>query len=153
MEKRVLVSACLLGVCCRYDGNSRPCEDVCREAAKRGWLPVCPEILGGLATPRIPAEQQGARVVNRMGTDVTKAYQRGAEETLRLAKLYGASYAVLKERSPSCGTGSIYDGSFSENLTKGMGTAAMVLERAGILVYGESQLQQLLEILDGGMEK
>lgn len=110
-------------------------------------VPVCPEILGGLPTPRTPSERQGERVVSKTGADVTAAYQKGAEEALRLARLFGCRKALLKERSPSCGRGQIYDGSFSGRLIPGDGVTARLLEQEGIAVFGESQLQQLLETL------
>ena len=101
----ILISACLLGCACRYDGKSKP-HPLAQALARRGLVvPVCPEQLGGLPTPRAPSEQQNDRVVSANGTDVTTQYRRGAEEALRLAALYGCTTAVLKERSPSCGSG------------------------------------------------
>lgn len=147
MEPRVIVSMCLLGIPCRYDGKCAKNEAVSLEAARRGWIPVCPEILGGLATPRPPAERQGDKVVTREGQDVTDAYRRGAEQTLRLAEAYGARYALLKERSPSCGAGRIYDGTFSGRKIPGDGVAAALLKQSGIPVRGESQLDELIEQL------
>lgn len=145
MQPRALVSQCLLGVPCRYDGACAGKEDVCREAAARGWIPVCPEILGGLCTPRTPAERQGERVIARDGTDVTAAYRRGAEEALRLAKLYGARYALLKERSPSCGSGTIYDGTFTGRRVPGDGVTAELLKANGIEVFGETELSEMIQ--------
>ena len=112
MKEAILISACLLGVRCRYDGGSKPQEPILRLMEKYTLIPVCPEQLGGLPTPRLPSERIGAQVVMKDGTDVTAAYRRGAEEALRLARLFGCRRAVLKERSPSCGSGTIYDGSF-----------------------------------------
>ena len=115
------------------------------ELAKRHTLvPVCPEQLGGLATPRPPAERRGGRVVTQTG-DVTAQYRRGAEETLKLCQLLGCKAAVLKERSPSCGHGRIYDGTFSGTLTAGDGVTAELLTAHGIPVYGESQIEMLLK--------
>lgn len=148
MTPRVLVSACLLGAMCRYDAKCVSSEAVCREACARGWIPVCPEQLGGLCTPRPPAERQGEAVRTRDGGDVTEAYRRGAEQTLRLAKLYGARYAILKERSPSCGSGIIYDGTFSGTKIPGDGMTAQLLKAAGVEVFGESQLEELLARLE-----
>ena len=145
---RVLVSACLLGVPCRYDGRSVACGRVCDEAVRRGWIPVCPEILGGLPTPRCPAERREGRVITREGGDVTEAYARGAEQALSLARLYGVRAALLKERSPSCGRGRIYDGTFTGTLIAGSGVTAERLAQAGIPVFGESELDDLLEALD-----
>ena len=147
MQPKVMVSQCLLGMKCRYDGNSVPKEAICREACERGWIPVCPEILGGLCTPRSPAERVEDRVMNRDGDDVTAQFMRGAQEALKLAKLYGVKYAMLKEKSPSCGSGIIYDGTFSGCLTEGFGVTAELFEREGIKVFGESRLEELINTL------
>ena len=141
---KLLISACLLGIPCRYDGASKPQSWVEKLAERHELVPVCPEQLGGLCTPRTPAERQGDRVCTRNGGDVTEAYRRGAEEALRLAKLYGAKYAVLKERSPSCGSGTIYDGTFSGAKIPGDGVTAQLLKAAGVEVFGESRLEALL---------
>ena len=100
-------------------------------------IPVCPEQLGGLPTPRVPAERQGSRVISRSGQDVTAAYEKGAEEALRLYRLMRCDAAILKARSPSCGCGSIYDGSFSGILTAGNGVTAEKLLAHGARVYTE----------------
>ena len=147
--ERVVVSQCLLGVRCRYDGRCAENADVRREACARGWIPVCPEILGGLTTPRAASERSGDGVISNEGADVTEAFQRGAEEALRIARLYGAKYALLKERSPSCGCGEIYDGTFSGRKVPGNGVTAALFLRNDIAVYGESELKALLERLDG----
>lgn len=141
----ILVSACLLGVRCRYDGASRPNEAVLRLMEHHTLIPVCPEQLGGLATPRLPAERQGDAVRTRSGADVTEQYRRGAEEALRLCRLYGCEAAVLKEKSPSCGAGAVYDGTFSGTLTDGDGVTAELLASCGVPVYGESQVEKLLK--------
>lgn len=141
---KVLVSACLLGVGCRYDGQSKAyplLDELCR---RHEAVPVCPEIMGGLPTPRTPAERQGERVVTKNGVDVTAQYRRGAEEVLRLARKLGCTVAILKERSPSCGSGRVYDGTFTGTLTEGFGVAAEVLRAAGIRVLGESELATFL---------
>ena len=145
MKEAILISACLLGVRCRYDGGSKPQEPLLRLMEKYTLIPVCPEQLGGLPTPRLPSERIGAQVVMKDGTDVTAAYRRGAEEALRLARLFGCRRAVLKERSPSCGSGTIYDGSFSGRLTVGDGVTAALLRENGIAVCGESALEALLD--------
>ena len=124
-----------------------PCQPLLDALPRLRLVPVCPEILGGLPTPRTPSERQGERVVSKTGADVTAAYQKGAEEALRLARLFGCRKALLKERSPSCGRGQSYDGSFSGRLIPGDGVTARLLEQEGIAVFGESQLQQLLETL------
>jgi len=142
---RILISACLLGVSCRYDGASKPHPLAEALAKKHTLIPVCPEQLGGLPTPRLPAERQGGQVVAKDGTDVTAQYRRGAEETLRLCKLFGCKAAVLKERSPSCGRGEIYDGTHSGTLTAGDGVTAQLLAEHGIAVYGESRIEEFFE--------
>ena len=138
---KILVSACLLGVRCRYDGKSKPHPAVERLMEQHTLIPVCGEILGGLPTPRVSAERQGARVVTADGCDVTAAYRRGAEEVLRLARRYGCKAAILKERSPSCGSGRIYDGTFTGTLTDGWGVTAELLRDHGICVIGESEAE------------
>ena len=141
---RILISACLLGTCCRYDGGGNR-QEWAEELGRRYELvPVCPEQLGGLATPRPPAERLGDRVVTNAGGDVTDAYEKGAAEALALARLLDCQAAVLKERSPSCGRGAIYDGTFSHTQVPGDGVTAQRLLEAGIPVYGESQVRQTL---------
>ena len=137
---RVLVSACLLGVCCRYDGQSKACPAVLELLKAHELIPVCPEQLGGLPTPRPPAEIQGNRVINREGTDVTAQYQKGAEEAARLYQLFHCACAVLKARSPSCGCGEVYDGSFSGTLVPGDGITAQAFKRLGLRVITEEML-------------
>ena len=141
---KLLVSACLLGVCCRYDGDSKAHPLAERLAERHTLVPVCPEQLGGLPTPRPPAERRGDRVVTQH-SDVTEQYRRGAEETLKLCKLFGCEAAVLKERSPSCGRGTVYDGTFTRTLTAGDGVTSELLAANGIPVYGESQMEELLK--------
>ena len=134
---RILVSACLLGCACRYDGGSKPCEAVLALARQHELVPVCPEQLGGLPTPRPAAEIQGDRVVNCQGRDVTKEYQKGAQEALRLFRTLQCDLAVLKARSPSCGCGQVYDGSFSGTLVPGDGITARLFKVQGIPVRTE----------------
>ena len=145
---RILVSACLLGVYCRYNGERKQMDGIERLMECAELIPVCPEILGGLPTPRPAAERVGDRVMNREGADVTEAYRRGAEETLRLAELFGAKMALLKERSPSCGMGKIHDGSFLGRIVDGSGVTAELLAAHGISVYGESCIDELLKTLE-----
>lgn len=140
----MLISGCLLGLCCRYDGDSKPIDKIYLLKEKYYLVPVCPEQLGGLSTPREPSEIIGDKVVSKVGTDVTAQYQKGAEEALRLARLFGCKKALLKERSPSCGFGKVYDGSFSGTLRDGNGVAAALLSKNGIAVFGESQIEALL---------
>ena len=142
---KILVSACLLGVPCRYDGASKAHGDVVRLAeAGHILIPVCPEQLGGLPTPRPPAERRGDGVFTQAGDDVTEPYRRGAEQTLALCRLLGCEAAILKERSPSCGAGAVYDGTFSRRLTAGDGVTAALLRENGITVVGESRIGELM---------
>lgn len=144
--KALLISRCLLGDPCRYDGKSKPLPDETLQAlrARYDLIPVCPEVLGGLPTPRTPSERQGDRVVMKPGADVTEEYRRGAEAALQAAQENLVCAAVLKERSPSCGKGKIYDGTFTGTLTEGNGVTAEILMNAGFTVYGESEIEKLL---------
>lgn len=144
-RQKLLVSACLLGRPCRYDGRSKPCAQVIALGERYELVPVCPECDGGLATPRIPSERVGERVVNAVGEDVTDFYRRGAEIALLTCKEQGIERAVLKAKSPSCGRGQIYDGSFSRRLTKGNGFCAELLMNAGITVFTEDEVALLDE--------
>lgn len=142
---KLLISACLLGCRCRYDGAAKR-HPLAEALARRHTLvPVCPEQMGGLPTPRPPAERREDRVVTREGGDVTAQYRRGAEEALHLYRLMGCEAAILKERSPSCGRGSVYDGTFSGTLCSGDGVTAELLAQSGIPVYGESDLERFLK--------
>ena len=143
---KLLVSACLLGAPCRYDGKSKADARVLALAERFELIPVCPEVLGGLPTPRTPSERRGTRVVRKDGRDVTVEYRRGAEAALETARREGAAAAVLKERSPSCGSGEVYDGTFTGALTAGDGVTAELLKSNGITVYGEGE-QNLTEFL------
>lgn len=144
---QILVSACLLGVNCRYNGI--PKEDrAVKELLNREditLIPVCPEQLGGLPTPRTPSERKGDFVVSSEGEERTEAFTRGAQETLRLAKLYGCEAAILKERSPSCGNKEVYDGSFTGTVVPGEGVTAELLQQNGMKVFGESELEDFFE--------
>lgn len=137
----ILVSACLMGVECRYNGKGEVFPSVAELMQTHTLIPVCPEIFGGLPTPRTPAERIGDRVVTEDGQDVTEAFFRGAEQVKKLAELYGCTRAILKERSPSCGCGEIYDGSFQRKLIKGEGITAEYLKQHGILVAGETNFK------------
>lgn len=140
----ILISACLLGIRCRYDGAAKYDARIEKLMEKHHLIPVCPEIYGGLSTPRDPSERSGDKVAGKSGQDVTEAFLKGAEETLALAKLFHCEYAILKERSPSCGHGQIYDGSFTGKLISGSGVAAELLMKNGVKVLGESQMEELL---------
>ncbi len=136
----ILVSACLLGVNCRYDGKGQLAHALLPLLKEHTLIPICPEQLGGLQTPRPPAERQGKVITTKDGQDVTMSFTKGAEETLKLAQLYHCKLAILKERSPSCGAKQIYDGSFSGTLIDGSGVTAKLLMAHGISVIGESEI-------------
>ena len=132
----MIVSACLAGFPCRYDGEVKPCAQAVELVKAGKAIPVCPEQLGGLPTPRLPCEIRAGRVVDKNGTDRTEEYRRGAEAVLRIAETYGATQALLQNRSPSCGTGWIYDGTFTKTLVEGDGITARLLAENGIQVIG-----------------
>ncbi|MDI6821326.1 MAG: DUF523 domain-containing protein [Actinomycetota bacterium] len=149
-EGRYIVSACLVGINCRYDGKNKLLGKVQRLVSQGRAIPVCPEQLGGLPTPRLPMEIRdgsgedvlGGRtgVFTKEGVDVTTQCIKGAHEVLKLAKLVGARAAILKARSPSCGFGRIYDGTFTNNLRKGNGVTASLLRREGVKILTEEEL-------------
>lgn len=141
---KLLVSACLLGCACRYDGKSKPCDSVIALEKEHTLIPFCPEIYGGLPTPRVPSEVVGDAVINRDGKDVTAEYVRGAEESLAIAKALNCDAAILKSKSPSCGKGEIYDGSFSATLKSGNGITASLFIDAGIPVFSEKEIDILI---------
>ncbi len=144
------MSACLLGLPTRFDGGARTREAVAALRSDAVLVPVCPEQLGGLPTPRRPAEIQGgagdevldgvSRVCTREGDDVTDAFLRGAASAVEVARLAGVRGAVLKARSPSCGVGETYDGTFSGRLRSGHGVAAALLARSGLRLLTEEDV-------------
>ncbi|MCX6742467.1 MAG: DUF523 domain-containing protein [Candidatus Pacearchaeota archaeon] len=135
-----LCSACLLGVKCRWDGESKSSDKVNELLKKDLLIPICPEQLGGLPTPRTPSEQRGNKVFTKDGKEVTEQFNRGAEEVLKIAKSFGIKEAVLKQKSPSCGCGLIYDGTFSGKLIRGNGVTTQLLKDNGIKVISEEDL-------------
>ncbi|AVX43879.1 DUF523 domain-containing protein [Campylobacter concisus] len=145
MREKVLISACLAGINCKFNGeNNLLGRGVLDEISKRYHLLfVCPEVFGGLSTPREPAEMKGGFVVTKTAKDVSENFKFGAEICLKIAKLNGCKKAILKARSPSCGSGQIYDGSFSKKLIFGDGIAAKLLKENGILVFSEDEIGRL----------
>lgn len=135
-----LCSACLLGINCRYDGRSKPSKKVLELARKEVLIPVCPEQLGGLPTPREQSELRGESVVTRSGKDITENLVRGAKQVLKIAKLFDVKEAILKQRSPSCGCGQIYDGTFTGTVIRGDGVTTALLKKHGIKVVSEEDL-------------
>ena len=146
--ENVLISACLLGFVCKYCGGSNKLTEQQLAALRERFrlIPVCPETAGGLPTPRDPSERLGDKVVSNQGRDVTAQYQKGAETALTLARRYGCKAALLKEKSPSCGSGLIYDGSFTGTLVTGDGVAAEELKKEGLIVFGESDVDLLITV-------
>lgn len=143
----IMVSACLLGCSCRYDGKNCKNDAVLSLAEDNVLVGICPEQMGGLPTPRDPAEIRGGKVVSKSGRDVTSEYTKGAQTALQLALLNGAKYAVLKSKSPSCGKGIIYDGTFSGGKVEGNGVSAELFMQDGIDVFTEEELDRLADIL------
>lgn len=149
----ILVSACLVGENVRYDGNNSLNEKIRRLMDEGRALPVCPEVAGGLSTPRNPAEIRGgdghdvlagnARVIDTSGADVTEQFLKGAYDTLAIFKEYEPTMVVLKENSPSCGNSSIYDGTFSGSKIRGAGVTTALLEKNGIKVLSEKEFDAL----------
>ncbi|MFD3156133.1 DUF523 domain-containing protein [Haloimpatiens sp. FM7330] len=146
----IIVSACLCGINCKYNGGNNLNEKVLELLKEGKVVPVCAEQMGGLETPRIPHEIKGgsgaevldgkARVINPQGGDSTEKFVKGAYEALRVAKNINAKIAILKAKSPSCGCGKIYDGTFSGNKVEGNGVTAELFIRNGIKVYTEEQI-------------
>ncbi len=143
MEK-ILISACLVGDKVKYDGHSNYNEKVKLLLEKYELVPFCPEVEGGLTTPRKPSERVKDRVKMEGGRDVTKNFQNGAELALNICLYLGIKIAILKENSPSCGVNKIYDGSFSHKLIDGQGVTAELLKRKGIKVISENEIDTLL---------
>lgn len=133
-----LCSACLLGIECKYDGGGNPTSQVLALLSQEVLIPVCPEQLGGLPTPREPVELHGERIVTVSGRDVTENFERGAQQVLRLAKLFGIQEAILKQGSPSCGCGQIYD--MKGNIITRDGVTTALLKKHGIRVISEQDL-------------
>lgn len=138
----ILVSACLTGLDCKYNGKNNLNKKVEHLLDKYTVIPVCPEQLGGLCTPRPPAEIKGNKVINKNGEDVTAEFKRGAEKTLEIAKKYNCSLAIFKSNSPSCGCGTVYDGTFSGTLVLGDGICTKLLKENGIRVMTEIDLPE-----------
>ncbi len=139
----LLVSACLMGVKCRYDGGEQYLPAVAKLMESYALVAVCPEVLGDMPTPRTPAEIRGDRVVSADGEDRTEKFRLGAERTLAIARRVGAKKALLKSRSPSCGKGLVYDGTFSGKLVPGRGAAAAMLEENGVRVFSDEDMRGL----------
>ena len=154
MTYMILVSACLVGVDCRYNGGSNLDKDLLDFLKNKQYILVCPEQLGGLPTPRYPSEIVGGdggdvlaglcRVKDNQGNDVTEPFVKGAKETLKIAELYKARTAILKKRSPSCGSIDIYDGKFHGKIKRGKGVTAALLEENDITVANEDNYATII---------
>ena len=144
--ERILISACLVGDNVKYDGGNNKNPLIEKLLEKYELVPFCPEVEGGLLIPRHPAEQRGEQVVNDLDEDVSDEFNRGADLALNICLYLKITKAILKERSPSCGVHSIYDGTFSHKVIPGMGVTAALLKRKGITVYSEDEIPELLNL-------
>lgn len=142
--ERILISACLVGDNVKYDGGNNKNPLIEELLEKYELVPFCPEVEGGLPIPRHPSEQRGEQVINDIDEDVTDEFERGADLALNICLYLKITKAILKERSPSCGVHSIYDGTFSHKVIPGMGVTAALLNRKGIEVYSEDEIGSLL---------
>ena len=140
---KIAVSACLLGENCKYNGSNNECKEVIELGKKHTLIPICPECFGGLPIPRVPSEIKNGRVYSKAGEDLTEAFCDGAEKSLYVAEENACRIAVLKERSPSCGFGEIYDGSFTGKTIFGNGITAQLFYDNGITVLGESKIGKI----------
>ncbi|MCI9084159.1 MAG: DUF523 domain-containing protein [Bacilli bacterium] len=139
-KEKILVSACLAGINCKYNGKNNEHKKIIELIKNKDVILICPEQLGGLKTPRTPAERIKDKVITNDNIDVTKEYQKGAEEVLNLVKKFNIKTAILKSKSPSCGKGKIYDGTFSNTLIYGNGITTELLEKNGIKVISSDEL-------------
>ncbi len=138
---KIMVSACLLGVNCKYSGGNNYSENLARLLVDQQVIPVCPELLGGLSCPRSPAEIVGGVVTNKEGKSVDYAFRQGAELALDLARKEEVELVVLQSRSPSCGVKEIYDGTFTGRLIAGQGIFVQLLQQAGIPVKDVEEVE------------
>ena len=150
-KSKILVSECLYGFCCRYDGKSNILKDKAFMALKNAGrlIPVCAEELGGLSTPRIPSEIVGNKVISKEGKDVTAQFEEGARRVLEIAKKNGVRVAILKEGSPSCGSKRINDGTFTGTKISGEGVLARLLIQNGIPVFNENEVHLAMVLASG----
>ena len=136
----ILVSACLLGINCKYNGKNNKNDKVLDYIKDKYVIPICPEVFSGLTTPRTPSEIKEGKVINKDKIDVTKYFETGALKTLKIAKTLNIKKAILKQKSPSCGCGKIYDGTFSGNIINGDGITTKILKENNIEVISEEDL-------------
>lgn len=142
---KVLISSCLLGKNVKYSGGNNLSKNLLELLKNYNveLIEVCPEVLGGLPVPREPAEIVAEEIINKKGISVSKEFKKGAEATLKIAILNNVDFAILKERSPSCGKNFIYDGSFSGTLIKGQGISAKKLLENGIEIFSEEEVEKI----------
>lgn len=144
----IAISSCLIGTNCTYKGNNHQI-DILKQLVDSGLaIAICPEVLGGMSIPRDPCEIVGKQVISSQGEDKTEEYYKGAYRVLELLKKQDIKVALLKSKSPSCGKGAIYDGSFSHQLTNGNGITTKVLQENGIMVYNEDTVNEFLKEIE-----
>lgn len=141
---KLLISSCLLGNNVTYKGSNNLIKDIDKLKTKFEFIPVCPEVMGGLPIPRIPSERFGNIVISKQGVNVSKQYEKGKNIVIDLAKKYNIKYALLKANSPACGKNEIYDGTFTHTLIKRSGVTAEALMSIGVKVYNENEIDKLL---------
>ena len=144
-KQNLLISECLCGICCRYDGDHNQLDCIEKLKSLYNLIPVCPEVMGGLSTPRPPAERIGNSIRTENGIDVTEQFKYGAVQALTIAIDTGCQYALLKAKSPSCGYGEIYDGTFTRTLVNGIGVTSELLLQHNIHIYTEKNVQDLIK--------
>lgn len=153
MKEIYLVSACLLGEKCKYNASDNKNENIISFLKDKTYYPICPEVMGGLSIPRIPCEIKNGKVVDREGNDKTREFKQGAQKTLELAQQIHATHAILQSRSPSCGVGTIYDGTFSGKLIEGNGISAQLLQNYGIIVLDSGKFCENNNAIDTKLKK
>lgn len=144
-KENILISSCLLGKNCKYNGTNNLQQGINNLQKRFNFIEICPEVMGGLSIPRYPSEIKNHQVINSNKENVTKEFILGANESLKLAKIYQCKYAILKSNSPSCGFGLIYDGNFNKTLIKGNGITAELLYQNGIVVLNENNFKDILK--------
>lgn len=137
----VLISRCLLGINCRYDGKNNKIKNLREKFPQINFIDVCPEVDSGMKTPRKPCEIKNSKVINIDGEDFTKEFKKGSQIALDLCKKYKIKTALLKAKSPSCGKDYIYDGNFDKNLINGDGITCQVLKKNGIIIFSEKEIE------------
>lgn len=145
---KILVSACLMGVKCKYNGGDNLNPTIKELCEQNEYLCVCPECLGGLSTPRYPSEIQDNKVINSNGEDVSQQYNHGAQLVLNICEMENIDLAILKSKSPACGFGFIYDGSFTKTLVRGNGVCAQLLLNHGYRVINSEDDKIILNMMN-----